>query len=360
MSIVARFNFIGELQLPKEDSKRPFCKTFTKNKKEMISINFGIKESNNNIAFVEAFDSERDVIQTMNIENEKIEIDWKDRNNEEIINKVANYKKFTVDLGSEYGGRKEFVSQFDALMYLQDELPKFKGRVCAVGQFVREFYKDKYYDKFKFTSVYAADNDAKSKLGITVDLYYNKDSIDKAEFSEFKKIYINGHILQYINKDEGSKYVPLQVILNTSKYNLDDENHKKLYDYRMSYVDIKNKTLAHILWECRLLRGVEEKPFDETMLTNKQKEQVELGIKVLEDFRPRGDILGNRINEIRLLEPKLVGEFADGIVDTEMKPSEFEEQIYVPAKEEKLKDVVSVIKSEFNSATNKVDEDDLF
>ena len=104
----------------------------------------------------------------------------------------------------------------------------------------------------------------------------------------------------------------------------------------MSYIDIKNKTMVHIPWDIVLLRGAEEAEFDESMLTAKQKEQIELGLKTLDDFKPKGNILGDRVNEYRLFDPKLTGDFADGLVDTEEKVSEVEEKIFVPAKDETL------------------------
>ena len=74
-----RFNFTGTVSLPKADAKRPFVKEMEKNKRKMLSLNFGVKESDNNMGFVEAFDGEQTEIMTMNADNEKITIKWADR-----------------------------------------------------------------------------------------------------------------------------------------------------------------------------------------------------------------------------------------------------------------------------------------
>ena len=66
-----RFNFTGTVSIPKADAKRPFVKEIEKNNRKMLSLNFGIKESDNNMGFVEAFDGEQTEIMTMNAENEK-------------------------------------------------------------------------------------------------------------------------------------------------------------------------------------------------------------------------------------------------------------------------------------------------
>jgi len=368
MAFTNRFSFIGIPFIPKESSKRPFYKEFKggkDNKTEMASMNFGIKENDNNMAFVEGFDSKHDVIKTMSTDNEKIEIKWEDRFDEDSIKEVANYKKYTIDLGEEFGGRKDFISQYDALLHIKEWLPKYKGKIQVTGQFVKEEYKGTYYDKFKFQNIYTVEENQKSRLSLSVDVYYNKESIDKADYKEDKKIYLNGFISQYINKDEGNKYIPQQFVFNASKYDIENnDRHKALFDYKMKYIDIKNKTIVHIPWDIVLVRGAEGVEFDESMLTASQKEQVSLGIKTVDDFKPHGQIFGDRINEIRLFDPKLTDDFKDGLVDTEITSKEFEDLIYAPAKEEKMADIMNKTedKTTETKTENKteVDDEDLF
>jgi hypothetical protein len=359
-----RFNFIGTVLYPKTDAKRPFIKEFLRNNRKMLSLNFGIKESDNNMAYVEAFDSEQDKIITINSDNEKIEISWNDRFDEEIVNAVASYKKTTVDLGEDLGGRKEFITMFDAIGYIQENLPKYKGKICVTGQVVKEFYQNRYYDKFKIQNIYAVDDDKKNRLAITADIYYNKSSVDKTDYKEEKKIYIDGFIQQYINKDEGNKYIPQRFVFNANKYDINNEKHKALLDYKLKYIDITNKTMQHLTWDIVLLNGAETIEFDESQLTKSQKEQIELGIRTLDDFKPKGLILGNRVNEYRLFDPKLTGDFSDGLIDTEMKESEFEELIYVPAVDEKIENGFEKTNTEkatvTASTTEDVSDDDLF
>ena len=357
-----RFNFTGTVSLPKADAKRPFVKEMEKNKRKMLSLNFGVKESDNNMAFVEAFDGEQSEIMTMNTDNEKIKIKWEDRFDEEIVKTVASYKKTTVDLGEEFGGRKEFITMYDAIEFIRDNLPKYTGKITVVGQMVKEFYNGKYFDKFKIQSIYAVPDDKKSRLLITADIYYNKNCVDKTDFKSEKVIYVDGYVQQYINKDEGTKYIPQRFVFNATKYDPENEKHQKLLDYKLKYIDISDKTMQHMMWEAVMLNGAEEVDFDESQLTKNQREQLELGVRTLEDFRPKGTILGGRINEYRLFDPKLTGDFADGLVDTEMKESEFEEEVYRPAVDEKLEDVVKEAegKKESVAKEEEIGDDDLF
>lgn len=356
-----RFNFTGVVSFPKADAKRPFIKEMEKNKRKMLSLNFGVKENDNNMGFVEAFDSEQTEIMTMNSDNEKIKIKWEDRFDEDVVKTVASYKKTIVDLGEEFGGRKEFITLYDAIDYIRENLPKYTGKITVVGQMVKEFYNDKYYDKFKLQSLYSVPDDKKNRLLIVSDIYYNKNCVDKSDYKTDKVIYVDGYVQQYINKDEGTKYIPQRFVFNASKYDPENEKHQKLLNYKMKYIDINNKNMQHLIWEAVMLNGAEEIDFDESQLTKAQKEQIELGIRTLDDFRPKGTILGGRVNEYRLFDPKLTGDFTDGLVDTEMKESEFEEEIYRPAVDEKLDDVIN--KAESKKEEKKevvVEDDDLF
>lgn len=366
MSYQARFNFVGSPVIPKQksDTKRPFCKEIIKKddktgkKREMLSMTFGVKESDSNMAFVEAFDSVQETIKTMDVDNEKIEVDWDDRFDEDIVSKVANYRKYIVDLGEDHGGRQEFITAYDMIKHLQEHLPNYDGRVVVTGQFTRDWYgkKEMYFSKFRVQNVFAAPEERKSRLMITADLFYNKSSFDDSDFDENKKITLDCYIEQYINKDEGRKYVPIQVVFSGTKYDLSNERHKKLFDYKMKYIKVKQKNMVHIPWEMVLLRGAEEADFDESMLTDAQKEQIELGIKTLDDFKPKGNIYGDRIDEFRLFDPKLEGDFADGLLDADDDNTEFEEKIYQPPQDETLDEAKKNSKAKSKKATSEDDE----
>lgn len=365
MSYQSRFSFCGTPVIPKQkaDTKRPFCKEITKKDektketKKMLSMTFGIKETDMNMAFVEAFDSQQKVIKTMDTDNEKLDVDWDDRFDEDIISKVASYRKYIVDLGDDHGGRQEFITAYDMIEHLREYLPDYDGRVVVTGQFTRDWYAKKkmYFSKFRVQNVFAAPEERKNRLLLTMDLFYNKASLDDSDFDESKKMTLDCYIEQYINKDEGRKYVPIQVVFSGAKYDLENEKHKKLFDYKMKYIKVKNKNMVHIPWEIVLLRGAEEAEFDESMLTDSQREQVELGIKTVDDFRPKGNVYGDRIDEFRLFEPKLEGDYADGVLECDDTADEFEEKIYVPAQDETMEEAKKNSKS---SSKGKKDEDE--
>jgi hypothetical protein len=362
---MGNFRFTGDMLFPKVDAARPFIKLFSggeDKKTPMASLNLGIKAGDNNLAFIEMFGSVQKKIYSMNSDNEKIEIEWKDRLDKESVKAVANYKKYTVDLGEGFE-RQDFISPYDAILYIKENLGNYKGKICVTGQWVKQWYKDRYYDKFQAQNFYAVAADTKNKLAITVDIYYDKNSLIETDFKKESRLYLEAHIKQYINKDEKSKFIPQQFVLDASKMDFGNEKHVKLFDYRKKFMSTDKKSVVHMSWDVTYLNGADTVDFTEAQLTKAQKEQVELGLATVESFKPRGDIYGDRVSEFRLSKPNLTGDFVDGLVDTELSIKEFAEQVYIPAvKEEKLDDVIkkSEAKYETKSGDLAVDEEDLF
>lgn len=358
---MGNFRFVGDILYPKDNSPKPFVKTFlggNNNNTSMAILNLGLKASENNLAFVELFGSVQSVIKTLNNNNEKIEVDWNDRFNESIVKDIPFFKKYIIDLGEGFE-RQEFIAPYDAIIYLKDNLPKYKGKLLVTGQWVKQPYNGKFYDKFQAQNFYAVSDDTKNKLTITVDIYYNKNSVDDRDFKSEKRIYLDGYIKQYINKEEGIKYLPQQFVLDGSKINFNDEKHVKLFDYRRKYMTTDKKTVVHMLWDVNYFNGADIVEFDESQLTKAQKEQIELGLATIDTFKPKGNIYGNRVSEFRLIKPNLTGDFAEGIVDTEMTIKEFEDNIYIfNVTQESLDDVMN--KPELTDGSLTIDEEDLF
>ena len=77
-------------------------------------------------------------------------------------------------------------------------------------------------------------------------------------------------------------------------------------------------------------------------LTDQQREQFELGISKMEDFKPRWNILGDREKELRLVKPILTGEFEEckTAADSGYTAREFEDEIWTPAADESVDDMM--------------------
>lgn len=401
---MANFTFTGDIFIPKENFYKESSYKDKKTGKDIASrrISFSVKESVANSQFVSLFASESpNGINAYDKDGEKITIPWNSRFDDDVIEMVSSMGKHYVDLSDadqkaelkeaiesndftdvaeKYGvtdyktakelydalreERKTFISTYDMVKYLAENLPKYKGKITVTGRLRKRYYEGKYVDNFDIGSVYSAPSSAKNKLSIKAELVFNKDCVDKSRLKTEGKIYVSAYTSEYINSTEQNKYVPFDVVFDTSVYKPDNEKHMKLLAFKKSYIDIPNKTYQRMMFELRLVNGAEEVEFDESCLTNAQKTRIELGMKTLEDFRPRNKVFGDRVHLYKIFEPSLNGKYADGMEDTELTPAEFEEQIYNPERK-KLEAEAEIEKAGQKSTEAKVeveedDEDDLF
>lgn len=307
---------------------------------KMVSINFGVK-AGNSVAYVEMFGMQMDEIRTTNNDKETIIIPWDNRFNEHNIDSVASYRKHFVRFKS-LDIDETYITTYDTVMKLKEILENYSGNIQVRGNFEKTPYinkdgKEVFINKYIIQNVYEAGENDKPALKVNMEVFYNKDSIDKTEFKDTKKIYINGYINQYLGKQhekyigEANKtfYMPQQFILNASQFDLDNEKQKKILEYVIGIIDkaSSNKKMYHMMWDCKIVSGAEEVPFDESQLTSQQKIEIELGLSTVDDFKPAGSVFGPRVDEIRLVKPVSRDEFADGTVECAETLKEFEANI---------------------------------
>lgn len=324
MAYIARFSFVGEPIISKKsnDSFVRKWKGGANKDTDMASIRFGVKESRNNSMWVEGFGVKYDTIMSYDKDGNQIEVPWDSRFDSDIISDIPNYRLFTAEFDE---GEKHFLSKYDFIEYLEEKLTTYSGKIFCSGRYSRSFWKGEMFDKFEVETVRASTAERNS-LHLKLDLYYNKECIDKSEFKDKKRIIVDGYIKQYINKDEGEKFVPQRVVLDVSKFD-DSEQHQKYAKMLLMDIDIKDKDIIHLPWDCKVIRGVETQDFDPDMLTDRQKQQIECGIAKPEDF---ASAIGENIYEFRFFKQMLNGEFSDGPVDAGYTMDELQEQVYSP------------------------------
>lgn len=341
--------------LPDEKSTRPFVKKWQGGEDgnlDMASINFGVK-AGNSIGYVELFGMKSAMIYTMNTDNEKMEIPWDERTKSDRINSVASYRKHYITLDDEL---KEFITPYDAICFLEEHLKIVTGQVRVTGSMEKEPYiskdgEQRFIDRFVIQNIREVDDAEKPRLSIDMDLFYNKEMVDKNDFKSEKKIAVDGYVCQYLRgtkaiskivEDVGQEvFMPQKAVLSVAKFDLKNELHKKVIASRVDELTTQsNKKLYHCRWRCSLVSGAEEVEFDESQLTPKQKRQIELGESTLDDFKPNGRINGPRIYELRLVKPLLKGDFADGVIEADVTLREFEESIIKFKKAEDFEAIV--------------------
>ena len=354
-TIYSNFNFCGELVFPKKESS--WIKRDTYNGSDKISLDVGIKVGTN-IGYVTLTGWKNSEIKTKNTDNEDMTVSWGDRFDGDIVKEVASSRKFVVNLGE----RKEFIAAWDMIEYLESALAGYADPIVATGRFILRpgtgKNSDKVYREFQLQNVYAANENNEPHLTMNMDLYYNRDSMDKSGLKDDGKIWMHCYTPQWIAADGETKMLNISVVFNTAVLDMTKDKHKKIYDYKMRYLTTKSRNPVHMNWSIGVVNGAEEIPFSIDTLTDQQREQVELGISKLEDFRPRGSIFGQRINELRLIKPILKGEFEESITAESYKltADEFEDEIYRPKKDESVADIERSAKKSTKEVPIKVAE----
>ena len=366
-----RFSFTGNLNLNGLETKNPYHRTGkTSTGKPYESFNASVVAEKNNRGYVEVFGMVQDLIKTMDTDNNKVEIDWDDRDDPDVIKSIASFKKHVIKIGDE---RKEFITDYDFVRYLANHVEELKDiKVTVTGQTSANIYNGKISQRFVIQNIYEADDENKNQLRITTPYYFNKNSFDFSDWNTEHKIIINGYIQTYIDKDNGNKYVGLSTVLDCSKINWENEKHVNLVKYKLMMLGcdlidnkpkckLKGNNFYSIATVLSYQNGAEQIDFTEDMLTETQRELLELGVKTLEDFRPSGNVYGERIQIYKIVDFDIRGDYEDGYVDTKLSESEFEDEIFVPLKSESIEDLENEESSEDTEVDDSEDEEeDLF
>ncbi|EME72242.1 hypothetical protein OZL92_17215 [Bacillus sonorensis] len=374
------FEFIGTLFIPNNKEKfhdiTEFDSGWVKHR-----LNFAIQESKTNSVFVEieggyskskpnkVFSFSKG---TENNKGSKLEIPWEDRLNEETVDMVADFSKIIIDLNEESNKDKlkelrykirgleikddltdddkeklsklkqeykelntngfEFIHEYDAIQFLSENLEKYKDRKFKIkGDIQYNSWQGRVFRKFSIRSMEIVSNETPSQLRATMDIFFTKDSLDEKDFKEEKKLYIDGYVLSYDNQIKKDRFFPQQLIINAQKLDFDNEMHMKRLELLKSFFKVKGKGVYHLQWEVNIFRGADEIEFTEENLTASQKEMIALGLNTLDDFKPKGGLLGESREENRLIKPILkkkndANNFTEGAIESTY---EVEDLVYV-------------------------------
>ncbi len=380
--IYNKFNFVGEIITPRDADKLIKEVTFDSGwgKKE---IKIGIKASQSNSQFV---NMECMIPPTQTYEmskpskeqGSKITYAYKDRNQSAVIDNVADYALLKVDMETDFEKKKErikaqmrvrnllqrdtltdddkeklkeyqaevvaksdnihtFVNEIDMIDFIKNNLETFKAhKVKISGNYEKTTSKGKYYTSYKPQMIELVAPETPNALTVAVDFFFTKDAVDKADFKSEGKIRIDGYIKGYDSKAKIDKYYPQQFVVSSEKLDLENnEKHKALFDFIVSTYTVKGKNVFHMPTEFNIYNGVEQVEFTIDMLSQRHKTQIELGLKTLDDYKPRGGFAnGNNVSEFKFARMNDKDEaFQNGAEDTNVTISELEDAIATSSEE---------------------------
>jgi hypothetical protein len=309
---------------------------------------------------------------------EKLQIAWKDRNKPEVIEKVAEFKKLVVDL-EKYGRRyelenalkkhqegkltseeleelgvvdlekaleeskkkrKEFLSEYDFTEYLNKLVSseKIKNKVFKVsGDIIHSEYNGKFYKKLVPTRLYLVDDSEEQTSTGQITVYYNKDSLDTGSYEAVKKYYINAYVRDYDGNRKEIVPCPIQLVLDDSK---EDEKASKTVKILKKQFEVEGDSWKEFGVKVKLLDGAQKAEITEDMLTDFQKEMLELEAITMDEIRKEigGDVYGERVQEMVIVN--ISRGFTKGRRDTVFLDSDFVVKV-VEKQEEKKHETTS-------------------
>ncbi|WP_182006275.1 hypothetical protein [Priestia aryabhattai] len=408
------FEFVGNINIPKNAERfhkeQEFNSGWTKH-----TLNFAVQESKTNSAFVQMeggySKGKKNIVKTFgkgteNVKSPKIEIPWEDRLKPEVVDMVADFKKVVVDYTSdeetknkinqlryeirtlEYKDelteeekgklvelkdelkktateRHEFINKYDAVLFLAESLEQHKDKKFRItGNVTYSAWKGKFYRNFDPELIEVVSSEEPSKLRATMDVFFTKDSMDDKDFEKDKKVYIDGYVLSYDSQAKKDQFFPQQFVINAQKLDFTNETHVKRLEFFKNKFKIKGKGVYHLQWLVNIFRGADKVEFTYENLTAEQKEAVEFGLNKVEDFAPKGGVLGDNVEENRLVKPILqqvdqTNDFREGAVESTYEEDDL--QYVVPEqKEQPKKEEVKVEKEEPKLEAEEVELEDLF
>jgi hypothetical protein len=228
-----------------------------------------------------------------------------------------------VELEASKKKRKEFLSEYDFTEFLYKLLSsdKFKDKVFKVsGNIVHSEYNGKFYKKLIPSRIYLVPSDTEQTSTGVFNVFYNKESLDTASHSSTKKYYVNGFVRDYDGQRKEQVPCPIQLVLDDTN---EDEKVSKVVNIIKKQFEVKDTSWKEFGVKVKLLDGAQKAEITEDMLTDFQKEMLELEAITMDDIRKEigGDVYGERVQEIVVVN--VSKGFTKGRKDTVYLDSDF-------------------------------------
>ena len=276
------------------------------------------------------------------IKGEFIKVDWAKRNDKELLETVAEFKKFVIVLGEDK--RMEFIHELDFLNALKkimssETYSNAKFRVMGEVQF--QNYEGKVFQTLVPQRVYLVEADTESESIANIDLFYTNDALTDC-FEDNKKVFLTNVYTRAYNSDlkadESYKVESIVADFSVMKEEMQEKAYKKFIEmFTVAQDEVKNVGL-----KLKLVNGVTKIEITEEHLTDEQREMIELGFMSFADIKRE---LGGNMNGDKVKEMQFAGlsrGFSSGAIETDLTIAD-------------LTNSKSIFEDE-----NETDEDDIF
>lgn len=357
------FEFVGTLTIPKATEKFKPISEYDKAHWKGHKITFQVKNDANNTQLVEVMggfnkDNSTIIKTTANEKGEdgkykKLDIKWADRNKPENIQAVANFRKFVFDMDVEanrwaiqrqikaleasssdtdaivflkenynmpdgvnaldyakdllaksLAKRKEFIHEYDFVEFLKTAIPKCGDNVFVVSGIIESsIYNGQGSHKFKVQQVKLAAPNTPQKFKGEMEIYFNNSCLDVSMFDDIRKYFLNGYVRHYSSAHKQEIGIPTSVVIDGSKFDATNEIATKQLNFLKDLFVVEEKENFSVCGvKCVFANGVQKIEITESMLSEFEKVQINLGLATLDDFKKAyGQTNGEREREIKIV-----------------------------------------------------------
>ena len=282
---------------------------------------------------------------------ERVEILWKDRMVQSNLDKVAEFRKYTVDL-EEYGRRRllenfaqkiregtsltdeelqsvgltsesevsealeksykkkhEFLSPWDQAEFMKKVLDS--GKYNDKKFYVRGVYtsqwsdqKQQWYTNMTPQRIYLAKKDAEDYSKGTATIYFTENAVDDGSLEEKHKYYVNAFTMEYDSTRKKNIPCPFQLVIPEEVASKSEKSKGSDKDRAKKIVEkfvVEDDSVFEYGVEFNILDGAQRMEITPDMLTEEQQEELDLGLITIEELRRDlgGSVYGERVRENR-------------------------------------------------------------
>lgn len=307
------FTFVGKLGIGKKSEKfNPYVEAESKGGWVSRKLIFNVKNPINfaSCEIYGGYSKKNPVVYgfTKGKDGEKgvaVQIPFSERLDEKHVENMAEFKKFVIVLGKDV--RNEFISEYDFAESLKTiiGLEMYKDATFkVVGNVVRSEYNGKFYTKYQPTRIYLIEEE-EDKVPVSegiLEFHFGNDAITD-EFEESKKIFLSGYTRDY----DGSRKKDIGIPVKGLEIDFSGIEEKKASRAYKKYLEIfqnnnEDEEFNKIGLKVKIIKGTEEKPFDESMLDEEQLELIEMGLLDIEDVKKEmGFGFGPKVEAIKVV-----------------------------------------------------------
>lgn len=253
---------------------------------------------------------------------EAIQIPWGKRNDPDVIESMAGWKIFTVDLDTfnhrkelEEAGetealeaankkRKHFLAGTEFCEYVNkvvnsEKTKDMKFRVNGNVTYRYSEKNDQYYSTYEVTKIYRVDDDMEASSEVNIEFYFAEDAMDASDYAETGKAIVNGFTPYYESSLKKTCYCPVTLAL---RFGTDEEGLKKIKGWKKTFNKFEDDEIRKINLVCQQINGAQRVAITYDDLDEDTKENIDFGLTTLEEvIRDMGSsMFGDKIQEIRI------------------------------------------------------------